>query len=54
MSYQKLLKYWVLNKLHHKAPKSMKKRSLLKAFAATKFFQHTEIDWVEAGLQVCR
>lgn len=54
VSYQKLLKCWVLNQLHHRRPKSQKKRHLLKAFAATKFFQLTEIDWVEAGLQVAR
>ena len=54
VSYQKLLKGWILNQLHHKRPKAQSKRSLLKAFAATKFFQFTELDWVEAGLQVCR
>lgn len=54
VSYQKLLKCWVLNKLHHRPPKAIKKRSLFKAFAGTKFFQMTELDWVEAGLQVCR
>ncbi|KDD76263.1 PROCN domain-containing protein, partial [Helicosporidium sp. ATCC 50920] len=31
-----------------------RKRSLLKSLAATKFFQRTQLDWVEAGLQVCR
>lgn len=54
VSYQKLLKGWVLNCLHHKRPKPQKKRSLFKAFQATKFFQTTELDWVEAGVQVCR
>eukprot|EP01015_Nassula_variabilis_P011746 TRINITY_DN19503_c0_g1_i1.p1 TRINITY_DN19503_c0_g1~~TRINITY_DN19503_c0_g1_i1.p1 ORF type:complete len:205 (+),score=93.16 TRINITY_DN19503_c0_g1_i1:11-625(+) len=54
VSYQKLLKGWVLNSLHHRPPKALNKRSLLKAFSSTKFFQNTEIDWVEAGLQVCR
>jgi pre-mRNA-processing factor 8 len=39
VSYQKLLKNLVLNKL-------------FKALKATKFFQVTELDWVEAGLQV--
>ena len=38
VSYQKLLKCWVLNSLHHKKPKSQNKRNLFKAFAATKFF----------------
>jgi len=54
VSYQKLLKCWVLNQLHHHKPKTQKKRHLLKAFLSTKFFQMTEIDWVEAGLQVSR
>jgi len=54
VSYQKLLKGYVLSRLHQQAPKTVKKRSLFKAFAKTKFFQATELDWVEAGLQVCR
>ena len=54
VSYQKLLKLWVLNDLHHQTPKSKKKRSLIKEFAKTKYFHNTEIDWVEAGLQVIR
>jgi pre-mRNA-processing factor 8 len=54
VSYQKLLKCYVLNKLHYRPQKPVNKRSLFKAFKATKFFQSTEIDWVEAGLQVCR
>lgn len=29
-------------------------RYLFRSFKATKFFQTTTIDWVEAGLQVCR
>ncbi|KAF2073323.1 hypothetical protein CYY_005376 [Polysphondylium violaceum] len=54
VSYQKLLKCHVLNKLHHRPPKSMNKKNLFRALKATKFFQSTEIDWVEAGLQICR
>lgn len=54
VSYQKLLKGYVLNELHKKPQKPIVKRSLFASFAATKFFQRTEIDWVEAGLQVCR
>jgi len=54
VSYQKLLKCWVLNMLHHRKPKSQSKRSLFKSLKMTKFFQTTELDWVEAGLQVCR
>ena len=30
----------------------MSKKSLFKAFNRTKFFQRTELDWIEAGLQV--
>ncbi|KAG2489374.1 hypothetical protein HYH03_012204 [Edaphochlamys debaryana] len=54
VSYQKLLKNYVLNCLHHRPPKSVKKKYLLRALRATKFFQSTELDWVEVGLQVCR
>jgi pre-mRNA-processing factor 8 len=54
VSYQKLLKYYVLNALHHRRPKPQKKRYLFRSFKATKFFQTTSLDWVEAGLQVCR
>lgn len=54
VSYQKLLKYWVLNQLHNKKPKSIVKKVLFKALKSTKFFQSTELDWVEIGLQVCK
>jgi pre-mRNA-processing factor 8 len=54
VSYQKLLKTYVLNELHKKKPKSQNKQYLLKTLKSTKFFQQTTIDWVEAGLQVCR
>ncbi|KAJ8774470.1 hypothetical protein K2173_016916 [Erythroxylum novogranatense] len=54
VSYQKLLKCFVLNELHHKPPKAQKKKHLFRSLAATKFFQSTELDWAEAGLQVCR
>lgn len=54
VSYQKLLKCWVLNQLHHRTPKSMNKKYLFRAFKQTKFFQITDLDWVETGLQVCR
>ena len=54
VSYQKLLKCYVLNALHHRKQKPMKKKDLMKSLKATKFFQQTELDWVEAGLQVCR
>ena len=54
VSYQKLLKGYILNLLHARPPKSVKKKYLLRALKQTKFFQATELDWVEAGLQVCR
>lgn len=54
VSYQKLLKYYILNDLHHQRPKALNKKYLFRQLKATKFFQSTEIDWVEAGLQVCR
>ena len=54
VSYQKLLKTYVLNELHKKNPKAQNKQHLLKTLRSTKFFQQTTIDWVEAGLQVCR
>ena len=52
VSYQKLLKNYILNLLHRRPPKNVKKKSLMKALKSTKFFQCTELDWVEAGLQV--
>ncbi|KAI0127853.1 pre-mRNA-splicing factor spp42 [Xylariales sp. AK1849] len=54
VSYQKLLKTFVLNELHKKRPKALNKQNLLTSLKQTKFFQQTTIDWVEAGLQVCR
>jgi pre-mRNA-processing factor 8 len=54
VSYQKLLKQWVLNELHKREAVPQVKRNLFKTLKATKFFQQTEMDWVEAGLQVCR
>lgn len=54
VSYQKLLKTYVLNELHKKRPKAQNKQNLMSHLRSTKFFQQTTIDWVEAGLQVCR
>merc|ERR1719399_1092675 len=54
VSYQKLLKCYVLNALHCRPPRPLKKRKMFNLFKATKFFQVTELDWVEVGLQVCR
>jgi pre-mRNA-processing factor 8 len=54
VSYQKLLKTYVLNELHKKQPQAQNKQNLMRSLKSTKFFQQTTIDWVEAGLQVCR
>ncbi|KAJ5834715.1 hypothetical protein N7447_000741 [Penicillium robsamsonii] len=54
VSYQKMLKTYVLNELHKGTPKAQSKQNLMKTLKTTKFFQQTTIDWVEAGLQVCR
>jgi hypothetical protein len=54
VSYQKLLKVYVLNALHHRRPRALNKKNMFASFRATKFFQSTDIDWVEAGLQVVR
>mmetsp|Transcript_8378 Transcript_8378/g.30995 ORF Transcript_8378/g.30995 Transcript_8378/m.30995 type:complete len:2367 (-) Transcript_8378:8-7108(-) len=54
VSYQKLLKNMVLNQVRHRKPKTIRKGGLLKTLRGTKFFQETQIDWVEAGLQVVR
>ncbi|KAL7751467.1 Pre-mRNA-processing-splicing factor 8 [Sorochytrium milnesiophthora] len=54
VSYQKLLKGYVLNALKHRPPKALNKKNLFRQLKNTKFFQSTEIDWVEAGLQICR
>lgn len=54
VSYQKLLKTYVLNSLHERRPSAQKKRTLLQSLRKTKYFQQTTIDWVEAGLQLCR
>ena len=48
------LKVYVLNALRHRSPKAMTKRNLFRSLKNTKFFQTTQLDWVEAGLQVIR
>ncbi|KAL1925735.1 uncharacterized protein VTP21DRAFT_618 [Calcarisporiella thermophila] len=54
VSYQKLLKNYVHNALKHRPPRALNKKYLFRQLKATKFFQTTQLDWVEAGLQVCR
>lgn len=39
VSYQKLLKCWVLNQIHHRRPKALNKKYLFKSLKSTKFFQ---------------
>lgn len=39
VSYQKLLKCWVLNQIHHRRPKALNKKFLFKSLKSTKFFQ---------------
>ena len=54
VSYQKLLKKFVHNTLHTKPYKPQTKKYLFRQLKATKFFQTTHLDWLEAGLQVVR
>ncbi|AQZ09897.1 PRP8 (YHR165C) [Zygosaccharomyces parabailii] len=54
ISYQKLLKTNVLNELRQAKPADVRKIKLLKSLRNTKYFQQTTIDWVEAGVQLCR
>ncbi|KAF2002138.1 pre-mRNA processing splicing factor 8 [Amniculicola lignicola CBS 123094] len=54
VSYQKMLKTYILNELHKRPSKAQNKQNLMRTLKDTKFFQQTTIDWVEAGLQVCR
>ena len=35
-----------------KKPKALNRKHLFRSLKATKFFQSTELDWVEVGLQV--
>ncbi|KAM3159448.1 MPN domain-containing protein [Lachancea thermotolerans] len=53
VSYQKLLKNYVLNELKSSKLGKQSKKKLLRSLRNTKFFQQTSIDWVEAGLQLC-
>lgn len=59
VSYQKLLKGYVHNELKNPPGSksglaNQRKVSLLKSLKNTKYFQQTSIEWVEAGLQLCR
>lgn len=54
VSHQKLLKAHVLNELKVKSSGNKRRAHLLKSLRNTKYFQETTIDWVEAGIQVCK
>lgn len=54
VSHQKLLKSFVLNELKNKPTSNIRKVNLLKSLRNTKYFQQTSIDWVEAGIQLCK
>ncbi|GMM59078.1 U4/U6-U5 snRNP complex subunit [Maudiozyma humilis] len=54
VSYQKLLKNHVFNELKKERSSSNQNSNLLKTLKNTKYFQQTTIDWVEAGLQLCK
>lgn len=55
ISHQRLLKNYVLNELKkEKSPSNESTPKLLKALKKTKFFEETTLDWVEAGVQVCK
>ena len=54
VSYQKLLKCYVLNELKLRPGKAMFKKNLFRQLKATNFFQTMRLDRVDAGLQVCR
>ena len=56
VSYQKLLKCWVLNALHSRGPRPLKKRKMFNLFKATKFFQAqrpTDTGRSLSGLGIC-
>lgn len=53
VSHQRLRKQQVLLQLHRKSPPDGP-RHLLRHLKQTKYFKQTEIDWLEAGLQLCR
>lgn len=53
VSYQKLLKNYVMNRVHHRKQYVIRrKKTLTTTLKASPYFQSTTLDWVEAGLQV--
>ncbi|KAF8495254.1 NUC071 domain-containing protein [Russula emetica] len=53
VSYQKLLKCYVLNELKSRREKAKTKKNLFQPLKGTGFFR-MRLDWVDAGLQVCQ
>ena len=54
VSYQKLLKGFVKTKLKRNYAAAGSKARLFNQLATTKYFQKTELDWLEAALQLIR
>ncbi|CAN3368761.1 pre-mRNA-splicing factor 8 [Diutina catenulata] len=57
VSHQKLLRNLVLNDLksqQSRRPQARRQPSVVHKLKQTRYFQQTSIDWVEAGIQVCR
>ena len=54
MSYQKLLKCFILTELHHTTLKTLDKMNFFSTLDKTNFFFHTHLDLLEACLQVIR
>ena len=54
VSYQKLLKCLRAQQAARRPAKGAQEEVPLPTLRNTKFFQATQLDWVEAGLQVCR
>jgi pre-mRNA-processing factor 8 len=59
LSYQKLLKQWILSQISNHRDKSYKKftisnRDVIKRFGQQSMFQRTRIEWLEAAIQVLR
>ncbi|KAL3228560.1 Pre-mRNA-splicing factor 8 [Nakaseomyces bracarensis] len=54
VSYQRLLKRNVFNELKENKDRHHKKLKLISGLKSTKYFQETHIDWLEAGIQICK
>jgi len=54
ISYQQLLKHYVLRESKKKGLTSVKKVSVIKIFSESAFFHTTKMDWLEIGIIVCQ